>query len=799
MSHPRRSITIPILRFAALVLAGLVLPALSPALSVRAARPSDATSRLSDLPSAAQSTIAAAIGRDQPDYVITEDDGTYRAVNPAQGLAASFEAAGARIEAPGGLSWNPRVRAIGRDARPSRFPDPSTSSGQAPSRILRLRSGQGPGRASKVPTPRVVKGNRVEYRYSGLTEWYVNGPFGLEQGFTLMGPPPASREEGAVTLVLDLGGNTAKLDAGGRGVTLLGEDGEGGLRYTGLSACDAAGKALQAWLEIAGGSLLVRVDDTGAQYPIMIDPWIQAARLTASDGAAYDILGYSVAIDGDTIVAGASNATIHSNQSQGAAYVFVKPAGASWATATEAAKLVASDGAAGDEFGSAVAIQGDTIVVGAWHAAIGANVEQGAAYVYYRPPTGWKGYTTESVKLFKKDGLPEERFGMSVAVDNHIVVVGAPNALDDNPGGVGQGAAYMFVNPGIGPPAAGGAPGQYYTLMASDGQQSWYLGASVAISGDTVAVGSYNSQVGNNYGQGAVYVFEGPGSGGPGTAGTYTVTESTKLTAYNGGALDWFGMRVAMSADTIVVGGRHADGYNYWRGAAYVFVRPGLHWTNMTETAMLTPSDFEVDDRFASNGLAISGDNIVAGAWTSNGGTTSHQDTAYLFVKPSTGWASATETAKFSPGGSPLDAYHAPSVGVSGNVVVLGSLYSVVGANDQQGAAFVFTRARTTTTITSVSPEPSTVGQAVTVHFSVTSGASGTPTGNVTVSDSASAATCTATVAAGSCSMTFSTVGPHTLVAHYAGDSNYDASDSAGVAHTVKSALQQLYLPLTIR
>lgn len=119
------------------------------------------------------------------------------------------------------------------------------------------------------------------------------------------------------------------------------------------------------------------MEAAGARYPLVVDPFIQLAKLTASDGAGGDHFGTAVAVSGDTVVVGA----VHDNTSQGSAYVFVKPGGG-WATGTETAKLTASDGVAGDQFGIAVAISGATIVVGADHANIGINGDQGAAYVF---------------------------------------------------------------------------------------------------------------------------------------------------------------------------------------------------------------------------------------------------------------------------------------------------------------------------------------------------------------------------------------------------------------------------------
>src|SRR4051812_15382880 len=191
--------------------------------------------------------------------------------------------------------------------------------------------------------------NRVSYRRPGLSEWYANGPLGLEQGFTLQTPPAAHRS-GPLTLALALSGNLrASLDRGRAGLTLAPKAGGPSLRYTGLSASDARGHSLRTWLELRGRSVLVHVDDAGAQYPLKVDPFVQEAKLTASDGAADNDLGVSVAISGDTVVAGADRATVGTHPEQGAAYVFVKPA-TGWANATQTAKLTSSDGASIDEF-----------------------------------------------------------------------------------------------------------------------------------------------------------------------------------------------------------------------------------------------------------------------------------------------------------------------------------------------------------------------------------------------------------------------------------------------------------------
>ena len=115
---------------------------------------------------------------------------------------------------------------------------------------------------------------------------------------------------GSLTVELALGGDlTATVNAAGDGLTLTRPDGSAALGYTGLAAYDATGKALPASLEVQtdGGrqELLIHVNAAGAQGPITIDPFVQEAELTASDGAAGDDLGYSVAISGNTVVVGA--------------------------------------------------------------------------------------------------------------------------------------------------------------------------------------------------------------------------------------------------------------------------------------------------------------------------------------------------------------------------------------------------------------------------------------------------------------------------------------------------------------
>jgi hypothetical protein len=230
----------------------------------------------------------------------------------------------------------------------------------------------------------VARGNRVAYRRGAVTEWYVNGPRGLQQGFTLLAPP-GPRTGAPLTLVLALSGTLhARVEPGDTGLTLSPPDGPAVLAYRGLTAWDATGRALPARLSVQGSELRLQVEDAGARYPLVVDPFVEQAKLTASDGAAGDRFGIAVAISGDTVVVGA-NFDDSPNVDQGSAYVFVKPGGGWTGALTESEKLTASDGAAGDDFGFSVAISGDTLVVGADSDDILLNAGQGSAYVFASP------------------------------------------------------------------------------------------------------------------------------------------------------------------------------------------------------------------------------------------------------------------------------------------------------------------------------------------------------------------------------------------------------------------------------
>ena len=382
------------------------------------------------------------------------------------------------------------------------------------------------------------------------------------------------------------------------------------------------------------------------------DPFVREAKPTASDGAAYDYFGASVAVGGNTMVVGADQATVGGNAGQGAVYVFTE-SGAAW---TQTAKLTASGGAAGDQFGQSVAISGNTVVVG----ASGANSYQGAAYVFTASGAAW----TQTAKLTASDGAADAYFGQSVAISDGTVVVGAlyaqvgENAL--------QGAAYVFT-------ASGAAWTQTAKLTASDGAAYAYFGTSVAIggNGDTVAVGAS----GANDRQGTAYVF---------TAAGAAWTQTAELTASDGAANAYFGSSVALSGSTMVVGALYATaGGNFEQGAAYVFTASGAAWTQAAE---LTATNGAAYAYFGSS-VALSGNTLMIGAPDAAVGGNVNQGAAYVFTASGAAW---TQTAELTAFDGAANAYFGQSVSISGNTFVVGAPEATVGGNYTQGAAYVF-------------------------------------------------------------------------------------------------------------
>jgi FG-GAP repeat len=289
--------------------------------------------------------------------------------------------------------------------------------------------------------------------------------------------------------------------------------------------------------------------------------WLEEARLFAGDNLLYDNFATAVDVWGDTAVVGARSDE-HLGVASGSAYVFGLEGGA-W---IEGAKLLAAGRADGDDFGRGVAIDGDTIAIGAPGAATG-----GAVVVFVRAGDTW----VEQQTLVPSDGAQGDSFGESVALSGDSIVVGAP---DDDDAGFRSGAAYVFVR-------VAGVWTEEAKLLADDGSPYDELGIAVAIEGDTVVAGAPENHDTSGTLPGSAYVFIR-------SAGSWTL-DATLLPAARA-PRDGFGRAVALGGDTIVVGAPW-DKDAPVTGYAHVFVRSDQAWV---EQQRLAPADATLRKRF---------------------------------------------------------------------------------------------------------------------------------------------------------------------------------------------------------
>lgn len=375
----------------------------------------------------------------------------------------------------------------------------------------------------------------------------------------------------------------------GASVALSGDTLAVGAAYEPSAATGINGDQFDSSLFFAGAVyVFVR---SGAQ-------WSQQAYVKASNTNTGDFFGYSVALSGTTLAVGALGEDSrgpglpldNSAANAGAVYVFTRT-GATW---TQQAYLKASNAGAGDSFGTAVALSGDTLVVGAPFedsAATGVNgnsadesaADSGAAYVFVRTGTSW----SQQAYVKASNTGAGDAFGSAAAVSGDTLAVGAPreasvatgvggNAADNS--AAAAGAVYVFARSGA------GWTEQAYVKPSNTGAGDTF-GSSVALSGDTLAVGARaeasssagidGDQTDNGAsGAGAAYVFVHAGA---------AWSQRAYVKASNPGAGDQLGFAVALSEDTLAIGavdedsaaqgpnGNQTDNSASGAGAIYVF------------------------------------------------------------------------------------------------------------------------------------------------------------------------------------------------------------------------------------
>ena len=312
--------------------------------------------------------------------------------------------------------------------------------------------------------------------------------------------------------------------------------------------------------------------------------WGPAANLTAGDGLGFDYFGCSVSISGDLILVGAYGDNHDPFPADaGSAYVYERDASGNW---HEAAKLVAADRALSDNFGVAVALDGNRAVIGAL-LDDDNGTDSGSAYVFERDEAGnW----IQVVKLTASDGAGNAYFGRSVDIENDRIVVGA----------YGQdtvGAIYVFERDGS------GNWNEVAALKSMPQAVDDFFGYSVAIEGNRVFAGSYQD---DEYGadSGSVYVFDRDDFG--------NWIQSARIVPGDGETDDHFGVSVSISNDRLIVGADQGFG---GPGKTYVFDWNGVSWE---EVIKLTVNDASDGDRFGHS-VSIDLDRVVIGAYHDDG------------------------------------------------------------------------------------------------------------------------------------------------------------------------------------
>jgi hypothetical protein len=408
--------------------------------------------------------------------------------------------------------------------------------------------------------------------------------------------------------------------------------------------------------------------------------------LKATNTAADSFFGRAVAVSGSTLAVGApkedNSATgINGNQAlgtasdSGAVYVYVRDLldPSSWRLE---AYIKAPNAEAGDGFGNAVALSGDTLIVGAsLERSNGSSqtnnsaTSAGAAYVYQRVANSW----VFQAYLKASNAQAFDLFGQSVAIDGNTAVIGAYGE-DGGIGGVngnssdesqpGSGAAYVFVR-------KGSVWSQQAYLKAATPLGGDSLGLSVAISGNTIVAGAYQDDVSGSD-SGAAYVFVRTGS---------TWTQQAKLKAAAPDALDYFGWSVSIFGDSIAVGARGEDSSTpaingnqnddslSSAGAAYIFTRTGATWAQESYLKAPTP----LMNGYLGTAVSLHGDKVLVGAPADPAGT----GNAELFLRRGGLWTWQKTISHVDP-----------NVGDAlGNAVALGENWLLVGAEGDDSSS----------------------------------------------------------------------------------------------------------------
>lgn len=401
-------------------------------------------------------------------------------------------------------------------------------------------------------------------------------------------------------------------------------------------------------LLLAFGAASALPDDSSTTPPLE-----QRDLLLASDGSSFDIFGSSVAIDGATAVVGAPGWHPEPvKRYQGAAYVFTR-SGPGWA---QSQQLLAADGASGDVFGADVALDGDTLAVAATYDDLGTHgdpgwvYDLGSVYLYTRSGTTWSLQT----KLVPEEPTAESHFGSGIALQGDTLLVNSEQGV------------HVFTRTG----ASWTSQGQ----LPEPDEGPGGFGGDLALAGNIALVGAPGTPPYESPSDaGVVYVYKRSGNA---WARVKTLTPDSPSIG------DQFGCAIDFDGQTAVIAACEAYGAAQAPGWAYVFVTDGSNWT---QQARLQPADggayFDIND------VSLLDDRIALGSDDGSGPVADYAGAVYLFRREGETW---TEEPPVQPADiQPNDAF--PSgIALSGDELLAGASYRSVLNHSRQGAVYVF-------------------------------------------------------------------------------------------------------------
>jgi hypothetical protein len=408
------------------------------------------------------------------------------------------------------------------------------------------------------------------------------------------------------------------------------------LRYRSVAIRDAANATFVPTLGLASKRISIMLNDASALYPLRIEMELSLLDQTTATANSQDWFGRALAADADTLVVGApgedSNGLLSFNgkmSESGAAYTYERGA-SGWELS---GILKQAYPGMGDAFGSAVAISGDTIVVGAPYrdgvSPQGALSDMGAAYVFERSGASWN----HVAELVLSDARSDDLFGSAVAIDGDTIAVAAYQRYFIDPSGGGAanaGAVYIYQR--------NGASWQLQSVLTAPQPELLdQFGWAIALEGDRVAISANRKDVTVNASRvqdaGAVYLFQRSGT---------TWSLESQLQASDPEADAHFGRSLALDGGRLLVGAPFKDRANPTVinvGAAYLFERTAGVWS---QQAILRAAESKINDRIGWS-VALRGSTAMLSSHyaTRNHPTTNaliSQGSAYLFVKQAATW-----------------------------------------------------------------------------------------------------------------------------------------------------------------